>query len=266
MNQISDQSIVPVSVDVVIVNYNAGQYVIDLINVLKHNKQMNVIVVDNASSDGSLKRLQQLDVNLLENDKNMGFSYACNQGAQCGSSPVISFVNPDCLLEQGQLEQLTQRITKGSSDLLGCHVVDPDGSTQKGTWRRLPNIWRVLKTVSSLEKLPFIQGLNLRKAPVNVEAVNGACYAIKRPVFEEISGFDEGYPLHFEDLDLFKRIQDKGGKLGYAGDIQVKHIKGHSSTDSKQVVEWKKQGLLRYFEKHRPNWEQKLIHLLVGLK
>ena len=254
------------TVDVVVVNYNAGPYIIDLVGLLKNSPTLNLHVVDNGSTDGSLQSLQQIEIGLSVNKDNSGFAVACNQGAQQGKAPVIAFVNPDCLLEAGQIERLVAELENSENALMGCHVVDPDGTTQRGTWRRLPNLWRVLVTASGLERLSFIQGLNLTRAPKPVEAVNGACFVIKRRVYEQLSGFDENYPLHFEDLDLFKRVQNIGCQLGYDSDMKVKHIKGHSSTDNQQVKTWKKQGMLRYFKKHRPAWEHRIIRLLVGLK
>lgn len=266
MTKAGDVCSVAPSVDVVIVNYNAGQYILDLVCLLKKNKCFNVCVVDNGSYDGSLQSLKNANIHVIENSDNKGFAVACNQGAKFGNADCMAFINPDCLLKSGQIEGMVGRLKEHSLGLIGCHVVDIDGKTQRGSWRRLPNLWRVLITVSGIEKLTVFQGLNLKVAPQIVEAVNGACFVVKRTVFEDIKGFDECFPLHFEDLDLFKRILDSGQKLGYASEISVKHIKGHSSRDNQQVELWKKQGLIRYFKKHRPRWEYKFIQFLVGLK
>ncbi len=117
-----------------------------------------------------------------------------------------------------------------------------------------------------MESSPLFKGMNLhvshkRKGLMTVEAVNGACYIISRQLFEEINGFDELFPLHFEDLDLFKRVLNAGYQIYFDPDINVKHIKGHSSGDQQQIKQWKKVGIIRYFEKHQSVFSASLIKL-----
>lgn len=255
-----------VAIDVVIVNHNAGDVVVALVDQLLANDALNVSVVDNASTDGSLSRLQSKDLSLQANPSNLGFAAASNQGVAMGQATVIALVNPDCQVTAAQLNTMALRLKEPGVGLVGCQVVNIDGSTQQGTWRRLPTLWRVLKTVTRLEKMPGFNGLNLNRPPTSFSAVNGACFVISRSLFESLGGFDEGYPLHFEDLDLFIRLQEAGKKMVCEQSVVVKHIKGLCSTDSKQVAAWKKAGLLRYFEKHRPRWEQRIIRWLAALK
>ncbi len=253
------------SVDVVVVNYNAGECLPALLAPWQGHPNIKVTLVDNASEDGSQKKAEKQVHHLIQNSKNKGFATACNQGAAHGTADVLFFVNPDCLLPVDVLQEMADRLLQSKAALMGCCVVNLDGSLQRGTWRRLPTLWRVLVTMSGLERLG-IRGINLSKPPSMPEAVNGACYAIKRQVFESVGGFDPEYPLHFEDLDLFARLVQAGHRLACANDIQVKHIKGHSSTDTKQVAIWKKQGLLRFFERHRPRWEVAIIRFLSILR
>lgn len=252
-------------VDVVVVNYNAGDCLLDLLKPLHGQDHIHITLVDNASTDDSQNKAKQWVEKLIQNKTNKGFATACNQGASHGSAPVIFFVNPDCLLPMAGLDAMTEQLLGSEAALLGSHVVNFDGSIQRGTWRRLPTLWRVVVTQLGLERLG-LKGINLKHAAQPPEAVNGACYAIKREAFESIAGFDDAYPLHFEDLDLFARLQKSGRSLACAEEIKVKHIKGHSSTDQQQVAAWKKQGLLRYFQSHRPRWEYAVIRLLSLLK
>ena len=98
---------------------------------------------------------------------------------------------------------------------------------------------------------------------IKVEAVNGACFVVRRDAFEAIGGFDPAYPLHFEDLDLFARLQNKGHHLLFDGRVEVTHLHGHSEQNQGKIKQWKKQGLKRYMSKHRPWWEAQVVKLFL---
>ncbi len=252
-------------IDVVVVNYNGGDYIKSLVTSLVQDQNIYMTVVDNASSDHSMAKIDALSNKCIYNNENVGFATACNQGAACGHADVIAFINPDCQIDIQQLYQLYDQLIRSQHVLMGCHVTNFDGGLQRGTWRRLPNLLRVLVTVTGLERLG-LQGVNLTSPANHITAVNGACFIVKRSAFESVNGYDSAFPLHFEDLDLFQRLLNQGYTLGYAADVKVKHIKGQASSDDQQVTLWKRQGLIRYFEKHRPRWEQFILRLLLKLK
>jgi len=261
-------------IDVVIVNFNSGHALAKCIESIGVCKGIHLFVVDNCSTDDSLKAVTQTfdQVNLIKNKDNKGFATACNQGAQAGTSPHIALINPDCFIDGEQLMLLSQALNQDvNAALIGCRVLNDDGSLQAASRRRLPTFWRVLFHLSRLSHWSLFKGININdngqfKQVVEVEAVNGACVMVKRTDFDRVGGFDQDYPLHFEDLDLFTKLKQRGKKLIYQSNIEVKHLHGHSDQSPKQINVWKKQGLIRYFEKHRPRWEARLITWMTRLK
>ena len=260
--------------DVVIVNYNSSQALEHCLTELitGTGANLNVIVVDNNSADDSLSFINSLnqDIGLIINAANVGFSIACNQGAKSGKAEQIAFINPDCFISRQQLTQLSGQLARNqSAALIGCRVLNEDGSLQAASRRRLPTFWRIIWHMSGLSKWVVFKGININDSGIfdtvqTVDAVNGACVLVKRDVFEKLGGFDEGFPLHFEDLDLFARLQADKHTILYDSSIAIKHLKGHSTQDSQQIKAWKQQGLLRYLSKHRAHWEYRLAKLWLG--
>jgi hypothetical protein len=264
------------NIDVVIVNYNSGHALEECLHAIyqSDNSNINLIVVDNCSTDDSLNRIQYQfnDLNVIRNKTNVGFAKACNQGANGGDSPYIAFINPDCFVSSKQLEHLTYQLKiNPNAGLIGCRVLNQDGSLQAASRRRLPTFWRICFHVTKFNLLPFVTGINIKDSGKfselkQVEAVNGACIMVNRKDFKQVGGYDEAYPLHFEDLDLFARMIKNGKQIFYDSSVEVKHIKGQSRQDSKKITSWKRQGLLRYCKKHRPYWEYKVINWMMRSK
>ena len=260
------------SLDVVIVNHNGGELLSQCLNHLGQLPEWQITVVDNASTDDSVQALDGAEYRLLCNTDNVGFARACNQGAAVGQAPYLAFVNPDCFIKQAAMQSLLKQLDQApEAAVMGCRVLHDDGSFQAASFRRLPTFWRVLVHVLKLDRLPGISGINLpdpgmEPAVRTVPAINGACVIIRREVFGQLNGFDEGYPLHFEDLDLFARVAQAGHQIYYQAQVEAIHVKGQSGQLSGQVKQWKKQGLLRYMTKHRPSWEAKLMRFLVRPK
>lgn len=261
-------------IDVVIVNYNSGYALGQCIDSINQSQNINVFVVDNNSTDNSLVDVMpQLDaVSLIKNNKNEGFATACNQGANEGRAKHIAFINPDCFIDAKQLINLSHELNRHpSAALIGCRVLNENGTLQAASRRRLPTFWRVLFYLTKASKFRCVKGINIKdngvfNQVIEVEAVNGACVVVNRADFQRVGGFDESYPLHFEDLDLFANLKKTGKKLIYQSNIEVKHLQGNSEQSSNQINLWKKQGLVRYFKKHRPRWEARLITWMTRLK
>lgn len=268
----------PVELDVVIINYNSGDLLIKCIDRLNDsdNIKINIYIIDNDSSDQSIQNLEQsqpsANFKIIKNTSNLGYAKACNQGSFNGSAKYIAFLNTDCFIYADQLSQLISGLSEvHNASLIGCRVMNEDGSLQAATRRRLPTFWRIVNHMTGLSKLPFFRGININDNGLfndmqKVEAVNGACWVIKRAEFELVGGFDEEFPLHFEDLDLFNRLQSKGFDIIYDSKVSVIHLKGSSSKDIERINNWKRQGLLRYLSKHRPKWEYKVAQFILGLK
>lgn len=266
----------------VVVNFNAGGLLARCVADLLDQDPAEVVVVDNASEDDSLARLEAGlsdpgRVRIIRNDENRGFAAACNRAAADADSEYLAFVNPDCRVPPGALAALHGALAdRADTALAGAWVVDPDGSEQRGTRRRLPTPWRALTTFSGLECLagrwPALAGVNRPREPVAgttaVEAVNGACFLVRTRDFRDIGGFDTGYFLHCEDLDLFRRLADCGRGLCLVPDARVVHEQGTSSRRVPVRVAWHKhRGMMRYLLAHHARGRDRLwlVPGLIGL-
>lgn len=267
------------SLSVVIVNYNAGSVLKKCVQSLYqyHGVSADIIVIDNNSSDGSIQSLLLVypQIKCVINKKNRGFSKACNQGAALSNSQYIAFVNPDCFFNQPVLAYLVNQLfEKPDFAIASCCIRNPDGTEQLGSRRYLPTFFKVIGTYTRLDKIPLLKkiftGVNAIDQPLPrlwccVEAVSGAFFVINRAVFDSIDGFDEGYPLHFEDLDLFERVKLAGYSIGFEPSLSVCHHKGWSSSDYQNIAKWKKKGLVRFFQKNRFALSAKVISIMVRI-
>jgi len=247
--------------DVVIVNYNTGDLLKEAVeSVLHHSQVSKIYIVDNNSKDSSMKfTSDDCRIKKIYRKRNYGFASSCNYGAALSTHKNILFLNPDCVLLENVAPLLTDLESKKSIAVVGCLVTNKDGTEQRASRRRLPTLMRAIKTYSGLEKYAnkssCLAGVNLTHEPmpektVYCEAISGAFILMKKRVFSEIKGFDEAFPMHFEDLDLFKRTINSGYQIAFNPHVKVKHYQGTSSVSNPKVKQYKKQGLRLYFRKH----------------
>jgi len=236
------------SFDIVIVNWNSGSQLKECIDsIQKADKSQcsleKIIVVDNASSDNSIALLSQNVQNLkiIQNDENLGFGKACNQGAFESKSEFILFLNPDMLVYETTFLNLFEYIkmnAKAEEAIYGVQLLDEEKNIQKSC-ARFPTLWSF--TVRSL-------GLNKLNSKVfksytmedwkhentqNVNQVIGAFFMVKREIFEKLNGFDERYFVYYEELDFSKRVHALGYKTLYVTESQAYHKGGGTSEQVK---------------------------------
>ncbi|WP_147653461.1 glycosyltransferase family 2 protein [Vulcaniibacterium gelatinicum] len=225
-------------------------------------------VVDNASDDGTLAIVQRHAardprVRFIANPDNPGFAVACNQGAADSRAPWLAFVNPDCLVEPDTLARLRAHAQGASAALVGADLVDEQGRRDAAARRRDPDFARMLRA-------PAAARLGVAMDPActlqPVDAVSGALMLLPRALFAALGGFDEGYRLHAEDLDLCRRARLAGARVLVANDVTVVHLRGVSSRSRPLFVEWHKhRGLWRYFRKFEAPRHGPLLHAAVFL-
>lgn len=236
-----------------------------------------IVVVDNASSDGSQAFLegQTRDprVQFIKNDMNRGFAAACNQGAALADTPYLLFINPDCRIESGaSMRLLALMQARPDVGMAGPLILNADGSEQRGCRRYLPNPRRALMRVLGLDAPDAhgqvagfdLTGTPLPSRPADVEAISGACMLVRREVLTRLGGWDEGYFLHCEDLDICMRFGRGNQKIVFVPDATVTHVQGVSSRGRNVFVLWHKhRGMWRYFAKFQraasPAWLTALV-------
>jgi GT2 family glycosyltransferase len=242
----------------IVVTHRSGPTIDACLSRLRRARGVSAIrVVDNASDDDTLAVVQRhaaVDPRLrfIANPDNPGFAVACNQGAAAltdvAQATWLAFVNPDCLLERDSLAQLRAHARQlDGNALLGADLVGEDGVRDGAARRRDPDFAAMLRSPASAR---LDVALDVARSLQQVPAVSGALMLLPRILFERIGGFDPGYRLHAEDLDLCRRAREAGAVVAVANDVRVVHVRGVSSRSRPLFVEWHKhRGLWRWFRK-----------------
>ncbi len=250
-------------ISTIIVNYNAGELLRSCVDsLLNCPLEVEIIVVDNASTDDSLDTLSGLPyVQVIKNPLNVGFAAACNRGARVATAPFLLFLNPDCSFKPGALAGLLDAI--GMDDLIGMaggFLANSDGTEQAGGRRAVPTPWRSFVRAFGLARFSdrwprLFFDFNLHQQPlpdhtIEVEAISGACMMVRREAMQDVGAWDEGYFLHCEDLDWCMRFRQKGWKILFVPSAQITHALGVCSKSRPVFVEWHKhKGMIRFYRK-----------------
>ncbi len=224
-----------------------------------------LILVDNGNPQTITKQLEHLAsrearLTLVSGHGNVGFARGCNIGAGRASGRYLVLLNPDCCLAPDTLSALqAEAIKLGDNWMLGCRVLNPDGSDQRGSRRALLTPCTALVETFRFDKLaPRLlhrYRLNQHDNPLpenttRVPAISGACMMLPATTFHAVNGMDEGYFLHVDDLDLCFRLHKARIPVYYAPHIKSVHY-ASSSRSNPVIVEWHKtRGFLRYFHIH----------------
>lgn len=250
-------------ISAIIVNYNAGKLLRNCVDsLLNCGLEVEIIVIDNASSDNSLEFLQGLNgVKIIKNFSNVGFAKACNQGIRLSSAENLFFVNPDCSFEPGTLSEILLQLRANDNvGMAGGLLTNTDGTEQAGGRRAVPTPWRsfvrafgLIRFANRWPSLFFDFHLHKQPLPENnieVEAISGACMLVKREAILDVGVWDEGYFLHCEDLDWCMRFRKNGWKILFVPKVKISHVLGASSKSRPIFVEWHKhKGMMRFYLK-----------------
>ena len=239
---------------VVVVTHESGSTIDTCLARLRAAQAVAEIrVVDNTSTDDTLSvvqrhALEDARVRFIANPDNPGFAVGCNQGVADSSAPWLAFVNPDLWVDADSLLRLQCHAEALGEALLGAELVDEAGERDGAARRRDPDFAAMLRSPKSASQLAV--AVDESMVVQTVDAVSGALMVMPRGLFERVCGFDEGYRLHAEDLDLCRRVRMAGGTVAVANDVRVVHVRGVSSRARPLFVEWHKhRGLWRYFRK-----------------
>lgn len=221
------------SIAAVVVTYQSSSTIDACLARLRAAEGVSEIrVVDNASSDDTLDVVQRHAladprVQFIANPDNPGFATACNQGARDSQAPWLVFINPDLMVEHDTLRRLCERACGHAAVLLGVEQVDEHGQPDAAVRRRDPDFAAMLRAPRAAAQLAVPADPALALQPV--DAISGALMLMQRSLFDRLDGWDGGYRLHAEDLDLCRRARQAGALVAVANDLQVVHVRGVSS-------------------------------------
>ena len=255
-------------ISVIVVVYRTGPALQEAIQrVLSEPLVHQFILIDNGSTPEESGWMQAAardyaHVRLLQGHGNVGFAKGCNMGARASSGDVLVFLNPDAFLQEGCLASLARGVRQGPQPcLVGARVLNPDGTEQRGARRgevtpvtTLLSLLRLAHRFSWLHRFEIHQeGEPSPCGRLKVPTISGAGFAMTRADFDSLSGFDEDYFLHVEDIDLCWRVRRAGGAVWFDPGATVVHLGSTSQTNPLKVELWKGVGLVRYFRKRADN-------------
>jgi GT2 family glycosyltransferase len=236
---------------VIIVNFNSGAYLAKCLESIgAHLPNAHVIVVDNASADGSERAAASSlpHVELHRNVANAGFGRGVNQGLMHASGETVLLLNPDCHLLAEGVEPLVAELARHPEcAIAGPRILNDDGSVQ-GSARGDPTLLTGLFGRSSFLTRLFphsrLAQRNVRVEPAlvthgasyEVDWVSGACMLARRDALGAVGGFDERYFLYWEDADLCRRLRNRGYSIRYVPDARVTHTVGRSSRGAQTLA------------------------------
>ncbi|KAA9003887.1 glycosyltransferase family 2 protein [Stenotrophomonas cyclobalanopsidis] len=252
----------------IVVTYQSGSTIDACLSRLRQAQDVAEIrVVDNGSQDDTLEIVQRhashdARVRFIGNPDNPGFAAANNQGVADSGSPWLAFINPDLLVEEDTLAALRDRALALDDCLLGVEQVDEHGFADDAVRRRDPDFLAMLRSPGRGGRLAIPR--DPAQAMQQVPALSGALLLMPRALFDRLGGWDAGYRLHAEDLDLCRRVREAGGVVAIANDLRVTHVRGVSSRSRPFFVEWHKhRGLWRYFSKFEAKQRSAPVRVLV---
>lgn len=224
-----------IGISIIIVNWNTKTLLLQCLNGIEHG-DFEIIVVDNASSDGSVKACRQKfpSVIVIENQSNLGFAKANNIGAAVATGRFLLFLNSDTIPTKATILGLYNVLIQNKSDIVGPKLIYPDGRLQLASAHNHPTpLSEFLRNIDITGKLnERCVSLKDYDASQFVESVSGAAMMMRREVYIQLGGWPEDYFMYAEDSELCARAVKQHFRVFYAADLLMIHIHGGSSKKS----------------------------------
>lgn len=252
-------------ISLVIVNYNVKEFLANLltsVNTARAGLNLEIFVVDNNSSDGSIPYLKRRfpDVTYIENRENTGFGRANNQAIKLARGKYTLLINPDTLIKEDTLRVMYDHMeAHPNTGAAGCKILNPDGTFADESRRTVPTPWSALGKVLGLASLfpksklfasyymNWLDEDTLSEVPV----ISGSFMFFKTDVLRDLGGFDERFFMYGEDIDLCYRLTNTGMVIDYVPSTSIIHYKGESTKkDNIDYIIIFNKALYQFFEKH----------------
>jgi GT2 family glycosyltransferase len=267
-------------ISVIIVSWNARGYLRDCLASIRETGGglvREVIVVDNASSDGSPEMVAENfpEATLIQAGQNLGFARANNLGLKHASAPLLALVNSDVIVHPGCFQALSAFMGKRPEvGLAGPKVFGRDGKLQR-TCGQLPTIWNTLCRFLALDRIfsrwSLFSGFQMRHwnydRQAEVGVLSGCFWVARRAAVDRVGGLDERFFFYAEDMDWCKRFWDGKWKVVFVPEGTATHFGGGSSSQAplRYCIE-NLRGNLLYWHKHHGRFGRSVCYSLAVLR
>lgn len=282
-------------ISIIIVNYNTREFLKNCVKSIIGNvsKKINykIIVVDNASSDGSVDMVKKefFQVKLIANKVNSGFSKANNQGIKVSEeSRYVLFLNPDTIMQKWTIEKMIGFMdAHKDAGASTCRLVMPNGKIDDASHRGFPTPWNSFSHFCGLGKLfpksKLFSGYSLDwknfEKTHEIDVLAGAFMLVRREAGEKAKWWDEDYFFYGEDIDFCYQLKQLGWKIYYVPEVFVTHYKGvsggiksvskeittASEETKKRATKWRFEAMRIFYGKHYKQKYPWIITKLVDL-
>jgi len=247
---------------VVIVSYNTADILRDCLHALYRHAaggpEMEVIVVDNDSRDGSVAMVREEfpSVRLIAHGRNVGFGAATNIGIEATQAPYLMLLNSDAMMLSNVGDSLVAYL-KANPDVVcvGPRVVLRDGTPQPRVFGEQPSLWRLAMQSSGLSRMfprsflfRGIDNNHCNSAEMDVGWISGVCMAMRRSDFVAVGGFDPAIFMYCDDIDICSRLIKRGGRVVHLDGPCVMHYLAASSKSAAarlRIAVWQQRNLLK---------------------
>jgi GT2 family glycosyltransferase len=256
-----------IDLTIVIVNWNGGDLLRDCLSsiaVARQHLQIQVIVVDNASRDGSREMAEsgfpQFEV--LNSGGNLGFGKANNLSRTRVQSDLVLFLNPDTVLLENSLVPMVEFMRQHSEvGGLGCRMLYPNGEIQEQGLQYVPTPWTeflsllFLSTGTRRRFRKLLPWLDPNQSAYATK-LYGGCLLCRKAVLDQVGWFDERYFMYVEDVDLCLAILKRGWRLYYLSSADIIHVGGGASKQASNgfSILMKSESFRKFMGKHYGAW------------
>ena len=260
---------------VVIVNYQTFELTRDTVNsILKYDYPFSheILVVDNASNDDSLARLQDYfkdKVKFIPSKENKGFAAGNNQALKQAAGRYVLLLNSDTIVWEDTLNDIYDYMENNPDvGACGCRVLLEDGQLDKACKRSFPNVKNSFFRLFHIPTKSEDNDYNLDNLPddeiYEIDCLTGAFMFIRNEALSEVGLLDETFFMYGEDIDLCYRIKHGGWKIVYYGKSMITHLKGASSKrqKSKLIYEFYR-AMYVYYKKHHAGESSFIVNFVV---
>ena len=258
-----------VDVTIAIVNWNTNRLLKQCLSSLAGGTagvRTQIIVIDNASQDGSAGMVSQdfPNVRLIANRDNFGYAWGNNQAYALAEGRHILLLNPDTVVRPGAVQAMMEFLDRHPQAAgATCRLLNPDGSFQR-YYKRLPSWKHVLATFTVFHNLwprnrwsrDFYMVEETFDRILEIEQPPAACLMLRHSMLQQQAIFDERFPIFFNDIDFCRSLSKRGYNLVFLPSAEIVHYGGHGGVNLMKddaVIDYLI-NLIRYFRKHEGSW------------